>query len=717
MSLDNHHSETMTLRSKKGSLYRLEQVQRLVFIICTYTILLCAAVVFGTIIKKGAPVLWAKGWDFIVSKPQSLSVMEICATEGLELSEVDYNLLHSENAHRENYLSLPITNVEKFEKEVTTQSFSLLPDSVISEGYLSIVEAKNKRFRPDYISRDQNSIVGFELTKDSELKVDDAVIDGLRNHLPNGDSLEVTTSVIEKTSIEASFGAGRYSIDKKTYATLVPSELIFIMEGRFADDDPASKLVECTIPSDQTFQITPVQAEASVDRDGGFPLKAKREIITTKEEKRVKMNQGMYHVPFHVLRSLVKNNSGSLFHHQHTFERAPVLLSLNEPASLQLSKSELSELQQNNPEVKIESIKTETSVIPSVRFDIEKDCELLAANQQRVALKDGNSENPHFKITNEHAHSYSGGGILGPIVGTGFLVIICMVIALSIGVAAAVYLNEYAKKGLYLKVIRLAMMNLAGVPSIVFGLFGLGLFVFLAPKFTAQPSIEDKIQIPILPVASEPSLRKQESQLIYMMKDSVAKSDNIGIASSSGFKRYYDGWYYISFEGWGACMLAGGFTLAVMVLPVIITSCEESLRAVPMGFREASLALGASKWQSVRTAVLPYALPGILTASVLGITRVAGETAPIMFTSAVAERSLLPWEGLANTGLEGFIEFLSQSVQALPYHIYTVAGRIPQSEYTQPMQYGSVLVFLILVLSLAALSVYLRIKVRGKLKW
>jgi phosphate transport system permease protein len=138
---------------------------------------------------------------------------------------------------------------------------------------------------------------------------------------------------------------------------------------------------------------------------------------------------------------------------------------------------------------------------------------------------------------------------------------------------------------------------------------------------------------------------------------------------------------------------------------------------VPMGVREAAMALGATKWQSIRTAVLPYAFPGILTASILGITRVAGETAPIMFTAAAAEKSDLPWQGIHSSGFSAFVDFLQQSVQALPYHIYTVAGRIPQSEYTQPMQYGSVLVFMIIVFMLSAVSIYLRIKIRNRIKW
>ena len=264
--------------------------------------------------------------------------------------------------------------------------------------------------------------------------------------------------------------------------------------------------------------------------------------------------------------------------------------------------------------------------------------------------------------------------------------------------------------------VRLAILNLAGVPSIVFGLFGLMLFVFLAPKVTNVVAVRDAIRVPLWPSFNEPSLRRQIEGEILIAKGGSIK-DGIRLASATRSKAVWNGRWYLSFEGWGTCMLAGGFTLAVMVLPVIITASEESLKAVPKGYREASLALGATKWQSIRTAVLPYALPGILTASVLGITRVAGETAPIMFTAALAERSLLPWEGINRNGLGWLFDFLSQSVQALPYHIYTVAARIPQSEYTRPMQDGAVLVFMLFVMSFAALSVWLRIRMRSKLKW
>ena len=191
----------------------------------------------------------------------------------------------------------------------------------------------------------------------------------------------------------------------------------------------------------------------------------------------------------------------------------------------------------------------------------------------------------------------------------------------------------------------------------------------------------------------------------------ITVEDNLRVEGWRAIELFGSGKYF-AFQGWGVCMLAGGFTLAVMILPVIITACEESLKAIPMGFREASLALGATQWQTIEKAVLPYAFPGMLTASILGITRVAGETAPIMFTAAAAHKDELPWEAAT-----GITSFLTQSVQAMPYHIYTVAARIPQSEYTAPMQYGSTFVFMVLVMIFAALSIFMRIHYRKKLKW
>ena len=280
------------------------------------------------------------------------------------------------------------------------------------------------------------------------------------------------------------------------------------------------------------------------------------------------------------------------------------------------------------------------------------------------------TENPTIEVTDIHNYTASGGGILGPLLGTALLVTICMAIALFIGVSAAIYLSEYCGTGKLMSLIRLAILNLAGVPSIVYALFGWGVFCYMAPNYVTEISDRSLFAFSI-------------------------------------------GGGYISFEGWEQSLLAGGCTLAIMVLPVIITACEESLRAVPKGFREAAFALGATRWQTIRTAVLPYALPGVLTASVLGITRVAGETAPIMLTAAASDKSKLPTAVLAD---EGFWSFLTQSVQALPFHIYTIA-KFPDSEYVKPMQYGSILVFLLVVMGFSLLSMVLRSRIRKRIKW
>jgi phosphate transport system permease protein len=287
----------------------------------------------------------------------------------------------------------------------------------------------------------------------------------------------------------------------------------------------------------------------------------------------------------------------------------------------------------------------------------------------------------------EKTISYSGGGILGPIVGTALLVIVSVVVALFLGVCSAIYLSEYASKGKRVEMIRLAILNLAGVPSVVFGLFGLGAFVLTAPVLTDTPLERSIFSIPL-------------------------------------------GFTYLSFQGWDTCVLSGGFTLAFVILPVIITASEQCLQAVPQGFRETSMALGATRWQTIWRAVLPFATPGILTSSILGIARAAGETAPIMFTAALAFKDKLPWQKdlpplPADAGLfahweqsvERFLGIFTESVQALPYHIYTLAARIPHNEYSERAQYGSVFVFLVLVASLAATSIWMRRRLRGKYKW
>lgn len=285
---------------------------------------------------------------------------------------------------------------------------------------------------------------------------------------------------------------------------------------------------------------------------------------------------------------------------------------------------------------------------------------------------------PDEEIVGEKTISQAGGGILGPLVGTALLVILCMVIALLLGISTAVYLVEYARDGRIVRMLRLSIMNLAGVPSIVFGLFGFAFFCLspLFPVLTTSPDWE---------------------------KTMLA----IPVWSTDG---------YLSFQGWGSSLLAGGATLAVMVLPVIVAACEESLRAVPRGYREASLALGASRWTCIRTSVLPYAAPGMLTASVLGVTRVAGETAPILFTAAVLSRGKLPWQDVEGSGFYWLSNLVTQKVEALPYHIYTIS-RLPGDEALDEMRNGSVFVFLMLVMGLALISIVLRSRFRNKLKW
>jgi phosphate transport system permease protein len=267
----------------------------------------------------------------------------------------------------------------------------------------------------------------------------------------------------------------------------------------------------------------------------------------------------------------------------------------------------------------------------------------------------------------KETYVYSAGGIFPCIVGTVFLVVGSMSIALFVGISSAVFLNEYSRGGRLVDWVRLAILNLAGVPSIVFGLFGFGLFVLFAPVFGPAPD-PGHISIPL-------------------------------------------GFTYLNFSGWGVSLMAGWFTLAFMVLPVVITASEESLKAVPKGFRDSSLALGATQWETVRTNVLPYAMPGILTSSILGIARVAGETAPIMFTAAYVVRDRLPWQ------VDKAVDVLFQGVMALPYHIYVVSSKIPQNDYTERVQFGTAFVFLSVVLLIALSSVILRSRMRARYRW
>ena len=232
-------------------------------------------------------------------------------------------------------------------------------------------------------------------------------------------------------------------------------------------------------------------------------------------------------------------------------------------------------------------------------------------------------------------NSMTAGGIFPCILGTVLLSYGAMAVALPWGVATAIYLQEYARPGAVVHIIRLAINNLAGVPSVVFGLFGLAFFV----------------------------------TVLHM----------------------------------GVSLLAGIFTLAALVLPLVIGASEEALRSVPQTYREASLGLGATKWQTISKVVLPAAAPGILTGAILGIGRAAGETAAIMFTAAMFYNKELP-------------NSLFDSVMALPYHIYVLATAGTQIEKTRPLQYGSSLVLIILVLGMNLLAIYLRARLSRRIR-
>ncbi|MFB3895308.1 MAG: phosphate ABC transporter permease PstA [bacterium] len=251
-----------------------------------------------------------------------------------------------------------------------------------------------------------------------------------------------------------------------------------------------------------------------------------------------------------------------------------------------------------------------------------------------IVIKNGFSAISWEFLTTVPRMGMKEGGIFPAIVGTIYLVLGTIIFALPLGVATAVYLTEYAKDNWLNRVVRIAIINLAGVPSIVYGLFGLGLFVLF-------------------------------------------------------FKL-------------GTSILSGSLTLAIMILPVIISASEEALKTVPASFREASLAVGATKWQTIWKVVLPQALPGILTGAILGVSRAAGETAPILFTVAAFYLPTLP-------------KSVFDQAMVLPYHLYVIATQIPGIKLD--VQYGTALVLIMLVLGMNLTAIILRARFRKRKKW
>ncbi|MDX1377576.1 MAG: phosphate ABC transporter permease PstA [Anaerolineales bacterium] len=226
------------------------------------------------------------------------------------------------------------------------------------------------------------------------------------------------------------------------------------------------------------------------------------------------------------------------------------------------------------------------------------------------------------------------GGILPAIIGTLYLTVGTAIFSVPLGIAAAIYLSEYAADTPLTRTIRIAIINLAGIPSVVYGLFGLGLFVL--------------------------------------------------------------------FLKFGTSILAASLTLSIMTLPVIISTAEESLRAVPQAFRTVSISLGATRWQTIRRIVLKEALPGIITGVILGLERAAGETAPILFTGAAFFLPRLPGSPFDAT-------------MALPYHLFVISTQVP--EMPVQIQYGTALVLLAFVLTMNLIATVIRSRARAKRQW
>jgi phosphate transport system permease protein len=232
------------------------------------------------------------------------------------------------------------------------------------------------------------------------------------------------------------------------------------------------------------------------------------------------------------------------------------------------------------------------------------------------------------------SHGMREGGIWPAIVGTVYLTIGTAVVAVPIGLLAAIYLSEYAPDSAFTRTIRIAIVNLAGIPSVVYGLFGLALFVL--------------------------------------------------------------------FLGFGSSILASCLTLAIMTLPVIISTAEEALRAVPQSFRLVSVSMGGTRWQTIWRIVLPQALPGILTGVILGLERAAGETAPILFTGAAFFLPQLPHS-------------IFDETMALPYHLFVISTQVPGMPVR--LQYGTALVLLIFVLAMNLVATVIRSYYRRRRQW
>jgi phosphate transport system permease protein len=235
-------------------------------------------------------------------------------------------------------------------------------------------------------------------------------------------------------------------------------------------------------------------------------------------------------------------------------------------------------------------------------------------------------------LTQAPREAMTKGGVAPAIIGTLYLTLGAVIFAVPLGLACALYLCEYSPKSYVVNIIRMSINNLAGVPSVVFGLFGLAVFV--------------------------------------------------------------------KFFGFGVSILSGSLTLGIMILPQIISTSQEAFIAVPQSYREASLALGASHWQTLKRIVIPASLPGILTGVILSVGRAAGETAPILFTAATFYT-------------KGYPNSVFSEVMALPYHIYALMTEGTHPEAQTKIAYGCALILIVLILLISALAIFMRQKQRS----
>lgn len=263
-------------------------------------------------------------------------------------------------------------------------------------------------------------------------------------------------------------------------------------------------------------------------------------------------------------------------------------------------------------------------------------------------------------VWEEPRESNTEGGVFPAIFGTVMMVLIMSVVVAPFGVLAALYLREYAKQGPLVRAVRIAVNNLAGVPSIVFGVFGLGFFVYFLGGNIDRLFFADALPAPTF--------------------------------------------------GTGGIMWAS-LTLALMTVPVVIVATEESLSAIPSEWRQGSLALGATKWETIRKIVLPGALPGILTGMILAMARGAGEVAPLMITGVVKLAPTLP--------LDSYWPFfhLERKFMHLGFHIYDVGFQSPNVEAAKPMVFTTTLLLIAIILLLNITAIFIRNRLRSRLRF